>query len=154
MAPELAGPAVGGYWASLTLGRILFGVLAGRWSADSLLRSCMLGALLAALLIRLDLGAWPDVLGLALLGGMFAPIFPLLVNRTPQRLGRALAMHAVGLQVAAANLGVALLPAIIGGMVTASTIDVIAVCLAILCLSQFLLHESLLYSTRRLSLHR
>lgn len=154
MAPELAGLAVGAYWASLTLGRILFGALAGRWSADSLLRSCMLGALLAALLIWLDLGPWPDLLGLALLGGMFAPIFPLLVNRTPQRLGRALAMHAVGLQVAAANLGAALLPAVIGGLVTISEIGVIAACLVGLCLSQFFLHEVLLRSARRLNSHR
>jgi fucose permease len=154
MAPELAGLAVGAYWASLTLGRILFGMLAGRWSADALVRWCMLGAMLATLLIWLDLGSWPDLLSLALLGGMFAPIFPLLVNRTPERLGRALAMHAVGLQVAAANLGAALLPAAIGGLVTISEIGVIAACLAGLSLSLFLLHEDVLRRARRLNSHR
>lgn len=148
MAPELAGLAVGAYWASLTLGRILFGALAARWPADAILRWCMAGAALGAIVIWLDLGSGPSIAALTLLGAMFAPIFPLLINLTPQRLGSGLAMHAVGLQVAAANLGSALIPAAIGGLVTLSGIAIVATGLAMLCLAQFLLHELLLRRTR------
>jgi hypothetical protein len=48
--------------------------------------------------------------GLVLLGFSLAPIFPMLMSRTPDRLGAGLTAHAVGFQVAAATLGVAALP--------------------------------------------
>ncbi|WP_198372729.1 hypothetical protein, partial [Roseomonas rosulenta] len=43
-----------------------------------------------------------------------SPLFPTLVARTPARLGAAAALHAVGFQVAAATVGVAVLPGAIG----------------------------------------
>jgi fucose permease len=55
-----------------------------------------------------------DLVALALLAIAFAPLFPTLVARTPAVLGAATALHAVGFQVAAATLGVALLPALVG----------------------------------------
>lgn len=108
--PEVAGPVAAGYWASLTLGRIVFGQLAAWWPRDFILRLGTLLAPASVVLIWLDLSDAASFGGLWLLGFALAPIFPMMVSATPERLGRAHAPNAVGLQMSAASLGVAVLP--------------------------------------------
>jgi hypothetical protein len=55
-----------------------------------------------------------DFIGLALAGLASGPIFPSLIATTPARLGEAHGANAVGFEVAAAALGQALLPGLIG----------------------------------------
>jgi hypothetical protein len=54
------------------------------------------------------------------MGLSLAPIFPMLMSRTPERLGEAIAPHAVGFQVAAATLGTAALPGAHGALADAA----------------------------------
>ncbi|WP_410967525.1 hypothetical protein, partial [Salmonella sp. SAL4456] len=56
MATTTAGIWVSAYWASLTIGRIVFGIVVNHVSVDGLLRACMLVAILGVLLIWLDVG--------------------------------------------------------------------------------------------------
>src|SRR5207247_1233633 len=81
----LAGLLISAYLASLTLGRVLFGIFAPRVSPDGLLRACMLVSLAAAGVIWLNVPilSW---LALAVLGLVLAPIFPVLIAETPARL--------------------------------------------------------------------
>ena len=76
----IAGVLVSAYWASLTVGRILFGVLVSHVSSERLLRVCMLITLGAAGLIWLNVPilSW---LALAVLGLVLAPIFPVQSER-------------------------------------------------------------------------
>src|SRR6266508_1755005 len=69
----LAGAWVSLYWASLTLGRILFGFAVQRISPTTLLRWCMAGAVLSALLIWLNMAPWLTFTGIALMGLASAP---------------------------------------------------------------------------------
>jgi fucose permease len=48
------------------------------------------------------------------MGATFAPVFPALVSLTPIRIGHARAHHAIGWQIAAANVGAAGLSALVG----------------------------------------
>jgi fucose permease len=138
----VAGILVSAYWASLTLGRVLFGVIVTRVSTTTLLRVCMLAATVAGGLIWLDVPvlSW---LALALLGLALAPIFPVLIADTPGRLGMAQAANAVGLQVAAAMLGGAALPATVGVLAARLGLEVVGPCLVGLAVGQLLLHEAL-----------
>lgn len=110
--PEVAGPVVAGYWAALTLGRIVFGQLAKWWSRDAILRVGTLAAPVAVVLVWADVSDFASFGGLWLLGFGLAPIFPMMVSATPARLGRAHGPNAVGMQMAAASLGVAVLPGV------------------------------------------
>jgi len=101
----MAGIWVSLYWASLTLGRILFGFVVQSVSPTTLLRWCMAGAVLSALLIWVNGALWLAFAGIALMGLSLAPQFPLLISATPDYLGAAHASNGVGLQVAAASLG-------------------------------------------------
>jgi len=125
VSPALAGTWVSLYWASLTLGRILFGFVVQSVSPTTLLRWCMVGAVLSAVLIWVNGAPWLAFAGIALMGLSLAPQFPLLISATPDYLGAAHAANGVGLQVAAASLGGAVLPSLIGMLAAAYSLEVL-----------------------------
>jgi fucose permease len=107
IAPTVAGAWVGGYWASIAVGRLVCGVAAHRFTAAALLRAATVAALMAAALIWGDRGPAATLAGLTLLGFSLAPIFPMLIATTPARLGEEHAGHAIGFQISAACVGAA-----------------------------------------------
>lgn len=98
------------YWASFTLGRIIFGFIADRIAVQFAIRACMVGIIFGALLLWWNPVDIVSYIGLAIIGFAMAPIFPLMTSTTPDRLGRGHANNAVGFQVGAAGLGIAVLP--------------------------------------------
>ena len=109
-----AGTAVAGYWASVFVGRLVFGVLTHHVPATTLLRVSMGLAPLAALGVAVSTGAAAGSAALCALGFLLAPIFPLQIAETPARVGPSRAAHAIGFQVSAATLGAGALPAAAG----------------------------------------
>ncbi len=132
-----AGVWISAYWASLTVGRVLFGVVVSHMSVDTLMRICMLVALLGAALIWLNVP-----LGLAIVGGVLAPIFPSLIATTAQRVDARHTADLIGLQVAAAVLGGAVLPGSVGVLAARVGLEVVGPCLVGLAAALFLLHEA------------
>ena len=111
---ETAGVGVSLFWGGLLTGRILVGVAPLPLSLHALLRTAIVGTLLAGVVVALDLGQATTLAGLAALGVACGPIFSGLVATTPVRLGAGHTANAVGVQVAAAALGQSLLPAAFG----------------------------------------
>jgi fucose permease len=146
-----AGAWVSLYWASLTLGRIMFGFAVQRVAPATLLRWCMVGALLSALLIWQNLAPWATFAGIALMGLSLAPQFPLLISATPAYLGTAHANNGVGLQVAAASLGGAAIPSLIGVLAAAYGLEVLGPFLFVTTLLMGGLFELLTFSRRSAS---
>lgn len=104
----------GAYWGSLTVGRIVAGLIAGRLSAASLIRGGAWMILAGALLAASGLGTGATITGIMLVGFGCAPIFPSLISTTPARVPAAHAANAVGFQIAAATLGISLVPSAAG----------------------------------------
>ena len=124
--PGAAGAWIAAYWGGLTAGRIVSGALAGRIAAGTILRVATLGAVISSLALWHDPGMRVGLLALPALGACLAPIFPLLIAETPRRLGASHAAAAIGFQVAAAYLGTAAIPGLIGLVATAHGLGVIA----------------------------
>jgi len=144
----LAGAWVSLYWASLTFGRILFGFVVQYVSPTTLLRLCMIGAVLSSLLIWVNEAPWMAFAGIALMGLSLAPQFPLLISATPDYLGAAHAANGVGLQVAAASLGGAALPSLIGVLAAAYSLEVLGPFLLVVTLLMTGLFELLCWRRR------
>jgi fucose permease len=123
MATAAAG--VSAYWGGLFAGRVTFGFVPDRWRADAVLSPAIAGCALAALALALDLGASANVVSAALLGFAAAPIFPALIGATPQRVGAAHTANVVGMQIAAAALGQAGLPALVGVAAARTTLALV-----------------------------
>ena len=143
LSTTTAGIWVSVYWASLTVGRILFGVVVNHVSVDSLLRACMLAAIVASGLIWLNVQAFLSLSGLAVIGLVLAPMFPSLIATTPARLGERHTADAVGWEVGAAVLGGALLPGAVGVLAARLGLEVVGPCLVVAACALFGLHEML-----------
>jgi fucose permease len=113
------------YWGSLTAGRVILGVLTSRFSAETLLRASLTGVFPGVLVLWAGVGPAAGAFGLPLLGLALAPIFPLLIATTPQRVGTAHAPHTIGFQVAAFYLGTAVLPGAAGVLARRRGLDVL-----------------------------
>jgi fucose permease len=149
VSPELAGAWVSLYWGSLTVGRILFGFVVQRVAPTQLLRWCMAAAVVAAAMIWLNVAAWVTFAGIALLGLALAPQFPLLISATPRYLGPGHAANGVGFQVAAASLGGAILPSLVGVLARFESLEVLGPFLLVLALLMSALFELLVWRMPR-----
>ena len=102
------------YWGSLTAGRVALGALATRLPTETLLRASLAAVPVGILVLWAGVGPAAGAGGLLLLGLALAPIFPLLITSTPERVGADHATHAIGFQVAAFYVGGAALPGAAG----------------------------------------
>jgi fucose permease len=157
--PEVAGLLAGGYYLAIGVGRVAAGVVAHRIGLDRLLRLSMClviaGTGLYAFAGPPATGMRFDVLGLILVGLGLAPIFPVLMTRTPQRLGAETATHAVGFQVSAGMLGAALVPGLAGLVAERGGLEWVPRFALLLALLMAITHEWVLKRTagRQAALH-
>ena len=150
IAPAVAGISVGLYWGSLTAGRLVFGTLTRRVSAERLLRVAMLSAPVPAALIWWGPAPIVGLLGFVGLGFALAPVYPLLISATPPRVGAAHVANAIGFQVAAAYFGAAVIPGLIGIVAHRAGLEVIGASLFGTAVILLLLHEVTLRHASRL----
>jgi len=138
-----AGVWVSIYWGGLTAGRLLSGIIVGFVPAHRLVRFCIIGIALGAVLIWSNVANQLSFFGLGLMGLASAPVFPSLIAATPARLGPAHTANAVGFQIAAAVLGQSLVPALIGLMARRLGLEIVAPALLFSALVLAGLHLSL-----------
>ena len=138
---SLAATWVGLYWGSFALGRIVFGVVADKLPAVPCIRVLLLAVLLGALMFSVRSSETVSLAGLLLIGLAQAPVFPLLITATPQRLGTGHATNAIGFQISAAGLGIAGLPALVGFVASFSSLEILGPFLALSALLSLLLFQ-------------
>lgn len=143
---ESAGLYTSAYWGSLTLGRILFGLILTKISVPKVLYTAFIGILISAVLIFLNLHNYVTLLGIISIGFCNAPIFPSLISLTPTLVGVQHTANAVGFQISAAMIGGALLPGLAGVMSEQFDLEVIPVMyvlFAVLLLVAYVISRSL-----------
>ena len=144
VTPGAAGLWISVYWDSLTVGRIVLGFVVDRLGVVFSSRACMVGVTLGSALVWWNVTNLVGFLGLALVGFSLGPLFPLLISHTPRRLGAAHAPNAIGFQVAAAGLGMALLPGLAGVLAKSVGLEVIGPFLLVASIVALALHEAIL----------
>jgi fucose permease len=149
VAPERAARAVAAYWASLTLGRTLLGVVARRVAPHVMVRACLMVAPGGVVLLWVGGAGAASWLGLVVMGLCFAPVFPLLIALTPERVAPGHVRHAIGLQVSAAALGGGAVPGAIGLIARRTGIEVLGPFLFAAALTTLVLYEAIEARARR-----
>jgi fucose permease len=130
--PEVAGLWAGSYWATFTVGRVVAGLYAKRMGVHRLVLGGLAAALLGALLLWWNPASAANLVAVALIGFAIAPIFPALMSGTSQRVGVHDAANTIGLQMAAAGLGTAAIPSLVGILARQVSLEIIPVCLVVL----------------------
>ena len=145
VAPSTAGLWLSIYWGSLTAGRLFLGAVADRVGVVALLRMCIVGIILGSALVWWNVADPVSFLRLALIGFSLAPLFPSLISSTPRQVGAAHAANAIGFQVAAGSVGIALLPGFAGVLVESLGLEIIGSFLFAASVVLLLLHEAIIH---------
>jgi len=143
--PEIAGLWVGCYWGAFTIGRILAGFLSRHIQSMKLLKEGLFLGLVGSLLLWWSPEQWVTFLAITITGFAIAPIFPALVSSTSYRVGKEHTSNTIGIQIAAAGLGAALLPGLAGILASNISLEVIPVFLVVLLLLFFILNRVTIY---------
>ena len=147
--PKTAGIWISLFWAFITAGRVFFGILVDRIGIARVLRFATFGTVIGAALIWWNPREAVSFLGLALMGFTIAPVFPSSVSRTPQLVGTRHSPNAIGIQMAGAALGGAIIPGLVGYFADNFGLELIPPCLVVIALVQFLIHEAVSMQERR-----
>ncbi|WP_309238716.1 MFS transporter [Actinoplanes aureus] len=117
LSAAIAGFCVSAYWASLFVGRVVQGFTVEHLGTVRTLTAGLGGMLAGSVLVAVPGPDWLAVAGLMVIGFAAAPVFPLLTLTTADRVGAAHADRVIGMQIAAAGLGGALIPAGVGVLI-------------------------------------
>ena len=139
---SVAGLWAGSYWATFTLGRILAGLLTHRFGTANLLKAGFLVALGGSVLLWWNPFPQASIIAVSAIGFAIAPIFPGLVSGTSARVGEHHAANTIGMQIAAAGLGGAVVPSLAGVLaqnISLEAIPVYLVCVFLLLTGLYLI---------------
>lgn len=112
--PVTAGVLTGSFWGIFTTGRFLAGFYAKKINLKTLIYAGLFMALAGVLLLLQPAVKFLSLAGFVFTGFALAPVFPSLMSGTEKRMGKKHAANMVGMQMSAAALGSALMPALAG----------------------------------------
>ena len=138
----VAGLWAGSYWATFTVGRILAGLLTHRFGTANLLKAGFLVAFGGSLLLWWNPFPQASIIAVSAIGFAIAPIFPGLVSGTSARVGEHHAANTIGMQIAAAGFGGAVVPSVAGVLAqnfSLEAIPVYLVCVFVLLIGLYLI---------------
>ena len=110
------GLATFGYWGALTLARFALAAPRRPLSQAGIVRWGCVAALGGAAVVWWRPSTVAALLGLVVIGGALAGVFPALVALTPSRVGDEMARHVIGWQIGAANIGGSAISAVFGAV--------------------------------------
>jgi fucose permease len=113
---------------------------AHRVRLNTLMYGALALSLLGAIWFWWNPVALVGVAGVFIIGFAMAPIFPGLVSSTSQRVGKRHAGNTIGIQIGAAGLGGALLPALAGIIAARISLETIPVLLFVSLLALLVLY--------------
>ncbi len=120
-----AGLCTSAYYASITIGRILVGIVVDRWGNRRLVTFGVLLSIVGALAFTQADSPLAAGVSLVLVGLGFAPVYPGLMHEVPRRFAPEAVQTVIGRQSAAAYVGAASLPALGGWIAESASLNAI-----------------------------
>lgn len=121
-----SGLFVSFYYGGIMAGRVLTGFVSDRLGNRVMVKGGLAVALAGLALLAARSPGWLALPALLLVGLGFAPVFPGLMHETPRRFGENTYRQIIGFQMAAACVGGAVLPGLVGLAAAAFGLEVLA----------------------------
>ncbi|MGI9586439.1 MAG: MFS transporter [Acidimicrobiia bacterium] len=121
----VSGLIVAAYWGGLTASRLLLGLIGDRFPPETMLRWASTATIAGFLVFWWSPTSAVGAAALVFTGFAHGPVFPLEMLLTPRRFGTGLTATVVGFEIAAANVGGALLPGLFGVAVSQTSLSII-----------------------------
>lgn len=135
-----AGFWVSLYFGSITLGRILTGLISENLGNRFMVRAGLTLALVGAFLLFNQNFHYSALLGLICLGLGFSPVYPCLMHETPRRFDHSTSERVIAYQIGAASIGASVIPATLGLIASHTTLEILAPALGIFILMLLLMN--------------
>ena len=115
ISPEIAAGLASLFFMGITGGRFLSGFVSGKFGNKNMIKAgiCLILAGIVAVWLPLEINMISFV-GLITIGVGCAPIFPAIIHSTPESFGSENSQALVGMQMASAYTGSALMPPLFG----------------------------------------
>ena len=136
-------PAV--YLGAMMVGRLIFGYATDKFSGINVIRAGLVVAIAGLFVLAFS----DNIIGMALIGFGFAPVFPCLMHETKRRFDPTLLMKLVGNQVAATGFGVGLSAIAIGQVLSRVSLELLFPILIGGIMATFVLNEVIEFAQRR-----
>lgn len=130
----------------LTVGRILNGFLASKYSDDFLIKLGQ-GIILFGIVLLFIPNSIPAIIGFIFIGLGCAPIYPSIMHSIPLRFGTKNSQLLIGLQMAFAYLGSSLMPPLFGALASTFTVSLLPIFLLIILIVMIILHNIVIKKT-------
>lgn len=145
--PEAAAGFASLFYIGITLGRLVNGFLAMKWTDHFLIRMGM-GLVAAGIgLLFVPFGATFALIGFVVIGLGCAPIYPCIIHMTPAVFGKDKSQAMIGVQMAFAYTGFLIMPPVFGWIAERSSISLLPLYLLALLLWMFTMHERVIRQT-------
>ena len=144
LSQEKAASFASLFFLGMTVGRALSGFVTLKLNDTQMIRlgQCIIAVGIAALL--LPLGNISTLIGLLLTGLGCAPIYPCVIHSTPAHFGADKSQALIGIQMASAYVGTALMPPLFGLIAQHISISLLGIYLLILLILMVWMHEALI----------
>ena len=143
IASETAASFASMFFIGITVGRALSGFLSAKFNDNQLIA---LGTSLIAfgcIVLLLPLGEAVRLAALIVIGLGCAPIYPCIIHSTPVNFGASNSQAIIGVQMAAAYMGVCMMPPLFGLIANHITVSLLPAYLAIITVVMILMCERL-----------
>lgn len=147
----LAAKLAGLFFIGITLGRAIDGFLMMKFSDTQMIRAGQVGIGCGILLMVLPFGNEITIVGFLLVGFGCAPIYPCFIHAIPARFGEDKSQMLIGVQMAAAYVGISLMPPLFGWIADNISIGLLPLFLAVILILMIVSHECLVCKTEKKS---
>ncbi len=111
---EMAAKWISGFYFGITIGRFVSGVLTIKLRNETMIRIGQIGILIGIGILLLPLPATVTGISFLIIGMGCAPIFPAMLHETPDHFGKKYSQAIMGMQMAFAYIGYAIIPPVFG----------------------------------------
>ena len=147
MSAENAAKIITFYYAGIAIGRFLSGILAAKLPSWRIIRIGQITIITAIVLLMLPLPVYVAAAGLFLVGLGNGPIYPNLIHLTPKNFGRDISQSVMGSQMAAASIGIMVMPPLFGLLAQGISTDIfpyfLLIMFAVMAVSTFFFIKNL-----------
>ena len=149
MDAEAAAGFASTFYLGITLGRAINGFLAMKFGDRFLIRLGIAVVLVGTVCIFIPFHTAFALVGFVIAGLGCAPIYPCIIHMTPDIFGKDKSQAMIGIQMAFAYLGFCIMPPILGFIVDMTTVALLPVFILLLLALTAVMHEALVYKTKK-----
>lgn len=150
IANDIAASYASLFFIGITIGRLVSGFISIKLDDNKMIRLGQILVLIGIILIVLPLSSIVSLLGLIIIGLGCAPIYPSIIHSTPNNFGEDKSQAVIGVQMASAYVGTALMPPLFGLIANNINIALLPLFLLISLILMTVMHKRMLEKSKAL----